>query len=153
MPPSDDKAASDDDVELNLGQAVDMSTFNQILEMDDPGDHEFSYSLVFGFFEQAEETFDAMDQALEDKDLEKLSSLGHFLKGSSATLGLVKVRDGCEKIQRYGKKENVDGSPEPDEALCLERIKDALKAVKTDYKDVEKILKRYYEKASKADDA
>jgi osomolarity two-component system phosphorelay intermediate protein YPD1 len=155
MPPSDTKAASDDDVELNLGQAVDMSTFNQILEMDDPGDHEFSYSLVFGFFEQAEETFASMDEALELKDLEKLSSLGHFLKGSSATLGLVKVRDGCEKIQRFGKKENVDGTPEPDEALCLERIQDALKVVKADYKDVEKTLKRYYEKASKdkSDDA
>jgi osomolarity two-component system phosphorelay intermediate protein YPD1 len=47
-----------------LGEAVDMNTFNQILEMDDPGDHEFSYSLVFGFFEQAEETFESMDAAL-----------------------------------------------------------------------------------------
>ncbi|KAI9155374.1 putative histidine phosphotransferase HPT1p [Paramyrothecium foliicola] len=146
MPPSDDKAASDEDVELTLGNAVDMNTFNQILEMDDPGDHDFSYSLVFGFFDQAEETFESMDAALEAKDLEKLSSLGHFLKGSSATLGLVKVRDGCEKIQRFGKNENVDGSPEPDSALCLERIEEALKVVKTDYKDVEKTLKRYYER-------
>lgn len=149
MPLPEDKVASDDDVELLLGEAVDMNTFNQILEMDDPGDHEFSHSLVFGFFEQAEETFDSMDTALEAKDLEKLSSLGHFLKGSSATLGLVKVRDGCEKIQRFGKNENVDGSPEPDSELCLERIKEALKTVKTDYQDVEKKLKQYYEKASK----
>lgn len=149
MPLPEDKLASDDDVELLLGEAVDMNTFNQILEMDDPGDHEFSHSLVFGFFEQAEETFDSMDTALEAKDLEKLSSLGHFLKGSSATLGLVKVRDGCEKIQRFGKNENVDGSPEPDSELCLERIKEALKTVKTDYQDVEKKLKQYYEKASK----
>jgi osomolarity two-component system phosphorelay intermediate protein YPD1 len=85
----------------------------------------------------------------EEKDLEKLSSLGHFLKGSSATLGLVKVRDGCEKIQRYGKNENEDGSSEPDSELCLRRIKEALKVVKADYQDVEQRLKRYYEKASK----
>jgi osomolarity two-component system phosphorelay intermediate protein YPD1 len=61
-------------------------------------------------------------------------------------LGLNHVRDGCEKIQRYGKLENVDGTPEPDEELCLERIKEALKAVKADYQDVEKTLKRYYDK-------
>ncbi|KFA61621.1 hypothetical protein S40285_06203 [Stachybotrys chlorohalonatus IBT 40285] len=146
MATTKDSASSDDDVELNLGSAVDMPTFRQILEMDEPGDHDFSYSIVYGFFEQAEETFESMDAAVEERDLAKLSSLGHFLKGSSATLGLNHVRDGCEKIQRYGKLENVDGTPEPDEELCLERIKEALKAVKTDYQDVEKTLKRYYDK-------
>lgn len=81
----------------------------------------------------------------EKKDLSDLSSLGHFLKGSSATLGLAKVRDGCEKMQRYGKKENVDGSPEDDEEICLKRIKEAFEAVKSDYHDVEKALREYYE--------
>lgn len=43
---------------------MDLNTFNQILEMDEPDDHEFSTSIVFGFFDQAEETFAAMDTAL-----------------------------------------------------------------------------------------
>jgi osomolarity two-component system phosphorelay intermediate protein YPD1 len=89
----------------------------------------------------------------EKKDLTQLSSLGHFLKGSSATLGLNRVRDGCEKIQRYGKKENVDGTPETDEKLCLKRIEEALKAVKTDYEDVEKTLKDYYDKKTKENES
>jgi osomolarity two-component system phosphorelay intermediate protein YPD1 len=80
----------------------------------------------------------------EEKDLDKLSSLGHFLKGSSATLGLVKVRDACEKIQRYGKNENLDGSPEEDEEICLQRIEEAFKAVKKDYTEVEAALREYY---------
>jgi len=33
------------------------------------------------------------------QDLQELSSLGHFLKGSSATLGLTKVKDMCEEMQ------------------------------------------------------
>jgi len=41
-----------------------MSTFNQILEMDEPGDQDFSSSIVFGFFDQAQETFESMDKAL-----------------------------------------------------------------------------------------
>ncbi|PNY25189.1 histidine phosphotransferase HPT1p [Tolypocladium capitatum] len=149
MAPAENKTTANEGVETGLGDAVDMDTFNQILEMDDPGDHEFSSSLVFGFFEQVEETFESMDTALAKKDLDQLSQLGHFLKGSSATLGLVKVRDGCEKIQRYGKNENVDGSAEPDSELCLKRIREALITVKTDYQDVERTLKRYYEKSDK----
>ncbi|KAG5999750.1 hypothetical protein E4U21_006339 [Claviceps maximensis] len=127
-----------------FGDSIDINTFDQILEMDDPDDNEFSYSIVFGFFTQAEETFIKMDTAIEEKDLDQLSELGHFLKGSSATLGMIKVRDGCEKIQRFGKNENVDGSEEPDSDLCLKRIIEALDIVKEDYKDVEGKLKKYY---------
>ncbi|CRJ95419.1 hypothetical protein D7B24_005670 [Verticillium nonalfalfae] len=129
----------------DLGDAVDMATFNQILEMDEPGECEFSQSIVEGFFEQAEETITSMKEELENKELEKLSSLGHFLKGSSATLGLVKVRDNCEKIQRFGKKEKEDGSPLPDEKVCLEKIGETLKTLETDYADVEQVLKQYFE--------
>ncbi|RDA92608.1 hypothetical protein CP533_0914 [Ophiocordyceps camponoti-saundersi (nom. inval.)] len=150
MAPADDKTSLED----GLGDAVDMNTFNQILEMDEPGDRDFSYGIISSFFTQAEETFESMDKALEKKDLEKLAGLGHFLKGSSATLGLVKVRDGCEKIERYGKNENADGTTEPDSDLCLKLIKEALGVVKVDYKDVERILRRYYEgDKSKSDDA
>jgi osomolarity two-component system, phosphorelay intermediate protein YPD1 len=48
----------------DLGDSIDIMTFNQILEMDDPDDREFSKSIVEGFFEQANETFDSMDEAL-----------------------------------------------------------------------------------------
>lgn len=78
------------------------------------------------------------------KQLEELSSLGHFLKGSSATLGLVKIRDGCENIQRYGKKENTDGSPLPDEEKCLKLIDETLKKVKEDYRHATIVLREHY---------
>jgi osomolarity two-component system, phosphorelay intermediate protein YPD1 len=81
----------------------------------------------------------------KEGDLPKLASLGHYLKGSSATLGMVKVRDGCEKIQRYGKNENLDGSAEPDDVVCLTRITEALDGVKQDYKAVEKKLREHYD--------
>ncbi|KAK2593967.1 Phosphorelay intermediate protein [Conoideocrella luteorostrata] len=133
-----------------FGEHIDQSTFDQILEMDEPNDNEFSTSIVFGFFAQAKETFQKMDTALtvhesrDDKDLKELSELGHFLKGSSATLGLIKVRDGCERIQRYGKNENLDGSAEPDSNVCLSRIAEAIEDVKRDYDIVEKRLSAFY---------
>lgn len=49
----------------DFGDKVDMLTFSQILEMDeDETERDFSKPLVFGFFDQAEETFEKMDKAL-----------------------------------------------------------------------------------------
>ncbi|KAK2625818.1 hypothetical protein QTJ16_005130 [Diplocarpon rosae] len=130
----------------DLGESIDALTFEQILEMDDDeDDRDFSRSIVFGFFEQAEQTFEKMETALKEKDLAQLSSLGHFLKGSSATLGLTKVKDSCEKIQHYGQKKDEEGTTdEPDEQKCLERIKKTLVTVKEEYEEIEKVLKKFY---------
>jgi hypothetical protein len=57
---------------------------------------------------------------------------------------LSKVRDSCEKIQRYGKKENADGTPEPDAELCLQRIRDTLVVLRAEYDDVAGELRRFY---------
>ncbi|KAH6683300.1 hpt domain-containing protein [Halenospora varia] len=131
----------------DLGDNIDALTFEQILEMDDDEDErEFSKSIVIGFFEQAEQTFTKMDEALKEKDLAQLSSLGHFLKGSSATLGLTKVKDSCEKIQHYGQKKDEAGTTDvDDDELCLSRIKETLVSVKEEYAEVEKVLKKFYQ--------
>lgn len=53
--------------EFDFGDHVDVATFEQILEMDDGEDedsHEFSKSIVFGYFEQAKDTFNKMDEAV-----------------------------------------------------------------------------------------
>ncbi|KAL2071400.1 hypothetical protein VTL71DRAFT_12635 [Oculimacula yallundae] len=138
----------------DLGDSIDALTFEQILEMDDDKDErEFSSSIVFHFFEQAKLTFDAMDKALAKKDLTELSSLGHFLKGSSATLGLIKVKDSCEKIQHYGQKKDEEGTKdEPDEKKCLERIKDALVGLKEEYVEIETVLTKFYSPVKEEED-
>ncbi|KAK3954652.1 signal transduction histidine kinase [Pseudoneurospora amorphoporcata] len=135
----------DDDMEdqdimpaLNFEEHVDNGIFEQILEMDDDDKREFSKSLVTNFFDQAEETFVKIEEVLNNnkvddaKRLETLSSLGHFLKGSSATLGFNKIRDSCQIIQQYGHKLNVDGSAEPNEQVCLDKIKGALETARND---------------------
>lgn len=91
-----------------------------------------------------QETDHVLHSYREDKDLDELSSLGHFLKGSSATLGFNKVRDSCQVIQQYGHKLNLDGTPETDEEVCLKKITDALETVKVDFADLEKDLKAFF---------
>ncbi|BCR97019.1 Hpt domain-containing protein [Aspergillus luchuensis] len=126
--------------------SIDESTFEQILEMDDDdSDRDFSKGIVFGFFDQAESTFVKMEDALRREDLSDLSSLGHYLKGSSATLGLTKVKDACEKIQHYGAGKDETGSTdEPEKKTSLSRIEKTLTQVKEDYKEVEAFLRKYY---------
>lgn len=81
----------------------------------------------------------------KEKDLATLSSLGHFLKGSSATLGLTKVKDSCEKIQHYGQmKDEAGTTDETDEDKCLEKVKETLAAVRIEYAEVEKVLRKFY---------
>jgi osomolarity two-component system phosphorelay intermediate protein YPD1 len=129
----------------HYSEIIDSATFDQILEMDDDDQKEFSKSIVYDFFTQAQGTFDKMDTQLQKKDLAQLSSLGHFLKGSSATLGLNKVRDSCEKIQHYGSRKDETGQrDEPDDEKSLSRLETTIAQAKVEFAEVEKLLKRYY---------
>ena len=86
-----------------------------------------------------------MEDHSSKHELLKLSELGHFLKGSSATLGLTKIKDACEKIQHYGAGKDVSGMiDEPNEAKSLSNIKKTLVEVKEAYNEVVKLLKKYY---------
>jgi len=132
------------DILLDTG-LIDGSTFGQILEMDEGGDDEFSHGIVFEFFGQAETTFNKMDTALEAKDLKQLSDLGHFLKGSSAALGMTQVKASCEVIQQLGAKKDETGTrDEPDQDVSLSKLKTEIAATKDQYKEVEKALRTFY---------
>ena len=74
-----------------------------------------------------------------------MSALGHFLKGSSATLGLVRIRDGCEKIQHYGahKDDHGEDSDDSDDQL-ISKIDKELVEVTAEYERCEVVLKNFY---------
>ncbi|KAH6622815.1 signal transduction histidine kinase [Chaetomium tenue] len=142
----DDRDSPNIDEMAQFGDHVDDATFSQILEMDESeADRDFSKPLVYGFFEQATETFQKIEAALKASNLDELSSLGHFLKGSSATLGFNKIKDSCQIIQQYGHRQTVDGNPEPDEEVCLKKISEALKQVKLDTDELENRMTRFFE--------
>lgn len=80
-----------------------------------------------------------------EQELANLSSLGHFLKGSSATLGMTKVKDSCEKIQHYGAHKDDVGQPTSmEDMVLLKKIKATVATVKVEYKEAERILKQFY---------
>ncbi|KAF8931927.1 hypothetical protein BGZ52_011431 [Haplosporangium bisporale] len=124
---------------------IDHTTFDQLLEMDDEEDHEFSKSLVWNYFEQAEKTFDDMNEAMKKLDFPDLSRLGHFLKGSSAALGLTKVKESCEKLQHYGNRKDATGVSTITDSEAEELIRALLIQMRAEYDEAESYLRDFYE--------
>lgn len=110
---------------LESSDLINWTIFQEILLMDED-EEGFALSLVETFVQQANDTFKEIEQLLNDKDqmneesLKKLSSLGHYLKGSAAALGLQKVQNQCERIQNYGKMEAFDDDANALNAQSLE---------------------------------
>ncbi|KAJ7134377.1 signal transduction histidine kinase [Mycena epipterygia] len=125
-------------------EPIDMDIFGQILELDEEDTHDFSKEMVAAYFSQATTTFVNMDSALTDKKLLKLSELGHFLKGSSAALGISKVQAACEKMQHYGELRDEEAGKDLTDAEALTKIDALLVEVKAEYADAEKWLKQWY---------
>ncbi|EMD39748.1 histidine phosphotransferase [Gelatoporia subvermispora B] len=125
-------------------EPIDFSTFTQILDLDEDDTHDFSESMVQDYFKQAKQTFSDMDKAFDEKDLSKLSSLGHFLKGSSAALGIVKVQASCEQIQHYGQKHDDATGAELEDVAALGKIGPLLRRVRKEYAVAEHWLKDWY---------
>ncbi|KAG0381220.1 hypothetical protein BGX24_004359 [Mortierella sp. AD032] len=138
--PETDADELDDDNEI-----IDHTTFDQLLEMDDEEDHEFSRSLVWNYFEQAEKTFDDMDEAMEKLDFPDLSRLGHFLKGSSAALGLTKVKESCEKLQHYGNRKDATGANAISNDEAEKLIRSLLVQMRREYNEAESYLRVFYD--------
>lgn len=84
----------------------------------------------------------------EEKKLDILSSLGHFLKGSSAALGVSKVQASCEKIQHYGQLHDDLTGKDLTRVEALDRIGKLLVQVKKEYAAAESWLKTWYEELS-----
>ncbi|WVR05985.1 hypothetical protein IAU60_003013 [Kwoniella sp. DSM 27419] len=147
------EAEEDDEGQESTEDVIDMETFQQIMDMDEDDDaddedgekNSFSKGIVWGYFEQAEATFTEMNEAIVNKDLSKLSSLGHFLKGSSAALGIIKVQASCEKMQHYGNLRDEEAGVPLSSEEALKRIKDLLKACKKDYQVAKRWMENLYE--------
>ncbi|KAF9098647.1 hypothetical protein BGX23_005713 [Mortierella sp. AD031] len=130
---------------------VDHTTFDQLLEMDD--EEEFSRNLVHNYFEQAQRAFRDMDEAMSASDLEALSRLGHFLKGSSAQLGVLKVKASCEKLQYYGQGMDAAGQHSHiSNEEAEKQIQILLIQMRREYDEAEHYLRGFYGEEQEQED-
>lgn len=127
---------------------INREVFDQILELDededDPSDpFPFSKGMAYDYLSQAEKTFTEMATALKEKDLERLSSLGHFLKGSSAALGVSRVQSSCEQIQNYGQLREDNKVIKEDDAIA--KISTILARARGEYQIAKDWLEKFFD--------
>ncbi|KXS10146.1 histidine-phosphotransfer domain, HPT domain-containing protein [Gonapodya prolifera JEL478] len=140
--PADDDRFSPDAIRVNA-DIIDEETIEQLLDMDEDEDREFTRSLVVNYFDQALTTFKEIESDLTRKDLESVGKLGHFLKGSSGALGVIKVRTSCEELQHLGKLRYREKPVSVDEALRL--AGSTLKRARDEFEEARKELSRVFE--------
>ncbi|KAH7582212.1 Histidine-containing phosphotransfer (HPt) domain profile [Nakaseomyces glabratus] len=113
-------------------EIIDWTILNEIVSMDED-DPDFSKGLIIQYIDQATTTFSEMDNLLGSIDnLKELDNLGHFLKGSSAALGLQRIAWACERIQNLGRKAE-DSFPE--RADILKNLPDKVSVDEEDKKE------------------
>ena len=80
--------------------------------------------------------------ASEPPNLTEAGKLGHFLKGSSAAIGVDKVKNICEKIQHWGAlKDPIDATP-ISAGTATSLITQHLRQARSDFKTAKIVLER-----------
>ncbi|EEQ41302.1 putative phosphorelay intermediate protein [Clavispora lusitaniae] len=131
---------------------IEWPVFSELVAMDED-EEGFSKGLFQTFVDQFQETFTEIDENVKSKNLEKLSSLGHYLKGSAAALGLSTISEQCERIQNYGHKNNFDNagtSSEKDDtkqpdSFWISLIEDAMEKAKDGFQKSKEALSDYFD--------
>lgn len=115
--PKTDMGLYDEELSSDI---LDVEVFEQIQACDEDDDRSFSRELIVKYFAQAQGTVPELNKYLYvsfllraatspltervgsvQRDLDSLSKRGHFLKSSSAVIGIRKVRISCELVQTY----------------------------------------------------
>jgi len=126
---------------------IDEEVFIQLIELDEDGSTEFLEGVATEWFDQAVDTFQSMDNALQEKDLDKFSKLAHFLKGSSGQLGVTTLQNSCSTLQHLGEQWDEENDPSKKKTLTPEeatkRITPILANAKVEYAEAQKWLKDY----------
>jgi len=124
---------------------IEVTTLRQLLELDEDEDRGFSKEMAREYFEQAEGKFNEMDKDFSSRNLLKLSSSGHFLKGSSAALGLSRVQSTCEMIQHCGAQRDEKLDRDLSEEDAVEIMGRLLKKVRLQYREAKRWLDDFFE--------
>lgn len=71
------------------------------------GDREFLDELLGIYIEEFTSSIGALDTALQEKNFTSIQEIGHSLKGSSANLSLLQLRDQAYLIEKAGRDNDL----------------------------------------------
>lgn len=107
---------------LDQVQPID---FHEVLDRIG-GDSSFLKELLSIYFREYEKKKPLLDPAVADRDFTQLAELGHSLKGSSANLSLVRLRNAAYLLETAGKEKKIQAAE--DAVRCFDLEIETLKA-------------------------
>ncbi len=84
------------------------------------GDREFLDELLGIYSEEFISSMGTLEKALQGKDFTSIQEVGHSLKGSSANLSLLQLRDHAHQIEKAGRDNDLRLAVQSTEQLKLE---------------------------------
>ncbi|KAF9281704.1 hypothetical protein BGZ68_006463 [Mortierella alpina] len=123
-------------------EVIDSRVFEQLLGLDE--DIEFVKTVIKEYFEQAKQKIGEMQEAIPKKDFAKLLELGHFLKGSSAAVGIIKMKASCGRLQHYGSRLDAEGHNPITDEEALKLTEALLIQMQAENEEARNYLKRVY---------
>lgn len=72
------------------------------------GDREFLNELLSIYVEEFASSTQSLDQALQSQDCTVIQEVGHSLKGSSANLSLLQLKEKAYQIETAGREGNLE---------------------------------------------
>ena len=84
------------------------------------GDQEFLDELLGIYIEEFTSSIGALGKALLEKDFKSIQEIGHSLKGSSANLSLLQLRDQAYLIEKAGRDNDLQLAEQSTGQLKLE---------------------------------
>lgn len=85
----------------------DIIDYSSVLERIG-GDKEFLNELIQIYMEDFDSTFNSLVQAVSSQDFTSIQELGHSLKGSSANLSLIQLREKASQVEIAGVDQNLE---------------------------------------------
>ncbi|XP_010925549.1 pseudo histidine-containing phosphotransfer protein 2 [Elaeis guineensis] len=85
--------------------------FDELEELQDEASPNFVEEVVTLFFRDSSRLMANIEQALErcPQDFRRLDSYMHQLKGSTSSIGALRVKNECTKFREYCDQEHLDG--------------------------------------------
>lgn len=120
---------------------VDEQVFNQLRELDDEGNTEFSDSIMEEWIVQVKNLLEQMDDSSKHEEFGKFSGFACHAKDSSMEIGAIALQRSLDELQHLGagkdeSPKNIDLSEE-----TIRRIEPILSRAKKEYEDTTKLLK------------
>ncbi|MCB9228401.1 MAG: Hpt domain-containing protein [Deltaproteobacteria bacterium] len=117
---------------------INAEQLNALRELSEDDEEDLLSELIDIFFKNSPENLNHIEEAIQDRERERLLKETHKLKGSCANLGSVELKDLCQELE------------EQSNVIAWSEAQTSLQKIRDSYKRLSTLLeKEWYQKKTK----